>query len=156
MLLAPTVAPARRSICSTEANWEARMSTKRVREIAVRVLFLGVVVAVFGIVMLATASGDDPTSIDCGGETMTPGTECGNYRDGWVSYEDAVRGQQESIASRQRSGPMVAVIGVVLAIGALVALASASGDGVPGSSTGRGPGRDASTSTPWWSDGDRS
>jgi drug/metabolite transporter (DMT)-like permease len=132
------------------------MSTKRVREVAIRILFLGVFVAVVGIVMLATASADDPTSIDCGGETMTPGTECGNYRDGWVSYEDAVRGQQEGIASRQRNGPVVALIGGVVALGAGLVLASTAGDGGRESSPGRGPSGTATTSTPWWSEGDRS
>jgi drug/metabolite transporter (DMT)-like permease len=132
------------------------MSTRQVQAIAVRILLLGVVVAVFGIVMLANSSGGDPTDIDCGGQKMTPGTECGNFVDGWVAYEDAVQGRRESLASSQRNAPVVAVIGVVIALGAGLVLASTAGNGRREPSTRPERAGDTTASTPWWSEGDRS
>ncbi|HLU55938.1 MAG TPA: hypothetical protein VKZ81_10800 [Pseudonocardia sp.] len=75
-----------------------------------------------GLIALLVADGTDPTVVECGGRTAASGTGCGIA--GWVGHEDAVRAQAEGIGEAKRLGAAAAVVGGVLAFGALLASAA--------------------------------
>jgi hypothetical protein len=134
------------------------MSTQRIRAIAARIMFVGVASMVIGIFILAS-SDSDPTDIWCDGKKMTSGYECGNYREGFRSYEELVQSHRESNAWEQANGPLIIGFGAMLVLGSGLALLFAGAGTRP--STGAGPaghlaGRTAPASTPWWSEGEKS
>ncbi len=136
------------------------MSTRRIRAVAARILFAGVVLLILGIFILAS-SDDDPTDIWCDGQKMTSGYERGNYRDGFRSYEELVQSKRESNAWEQANGPLIIGLGAVSILGSGLVLLFTAPGARGRSSTGVDPaghpvGGPAAASTPWWSEGERS
>jgi hypothetical protein len=133
------------------------MSTRRIQAIAVRILFAGVVLLVLGIFILASSDGD-PTDIWCDGQKMTSGYECGNYRDGFRSYEELVESKRESNAWERTNGPLVIGLGAVIILSAGLALLFAAPGARAGSSIAAAehPAEGATAANrPWWSEGEQ-